>query len=409
MGRAPGLAPADPPDDGHGRAGLLQSTVQGVPPRDHPAAGLVHQRPGGQPRVAAALHLVGRPAGPPARGPVPPVRLPGLLQHEGRGRHLRGRGHAPGPARGADRRRRRRGPAVVPAGEVGGPAPPPDGPDGRQAAALRAGARRDRPHPPGPVRRRGASTATAALRRRADRTHDDSRAAGGEGRLRQYRRPAAAERLRIPRPATARPSGIDPHEVDPTAGHAGLADYDPTAHLHRLAEQVRGLDEDQRAVVASGDLSPLRGGAEFLERFGHVSDSGNDFSQVPWREDPARLAPLLLDGSTTSATGATGVATATNGGFGVDRALFRRAQRFRWSASASPTPTPGDTGCSGRRCWRSRAGWSIGARWTTPPTSSCSADRRWSRRCSVHSTGSASWSHTVARRWTAWPRWRCPR
>ncbi len=124
--------------------------------------------------------------------------------------------------------------------------------------------------------------------------------------------------------------GIDPHEVDPTAGHAGLADYDPTLHLHRLAEQVRGLDEDQRAVVASGDLRPLRGGAEFLERFGHVSDSGNDFSQVPWREDPAQLAPLLLDGSTASANGAAGVATAPDRAFGVDRALFRRAQRFRW-------------------------------------------------------------------------------
>lgn len=122
--------------------------------------------------------------------------------------------------------------------------------------------------------------------------------------------------------------GIDPHAVDPTAGHQGLADYDPTTHLHRLAAQVRRLDDDRRAAVAGGDLGVLSGGAEFLDRFGHVSDSGNDFSHVTWREDPGRLAPLLLDAP--DGPGGQGPAGPVEQVSGLDRALVRKAQRFRW-------------------------------------------------------------------------------
>lgn len=34
---------------------------------------------------------------------------------------------------------------------------------------------------------------------------------------------------------------------------------------------------------------------EFLERFGHLSDSGNDFSSVPWRENPDLVLKMITD------------------------------------------------------------------------------------------------------------------
>lgn len=89
-------------------------------------------------------------------------------------------------------------------------------------------------------------------------------------------------------------AGIDPQEVDPAEGEPDIARYDPNSHLARLAEAASALDPETRELVASGDLSPLPGAAPFLERFGHLSDSGNDFSSVPWREDPALLGPVIL-------------------------------------------------------------------------------------------------------------------
>ena len=124
-------------------------------------------------------------------------------------------------------------------------------------------------------------------------------------------------------------TGVDPHEVDVTAGHPGLDAFDPTPHVRRLAAETAALDATLRARVLQGDLHELPGGEAFLERFGHVSDSGNDFSRVPWREDPTQLASLLTaapGGEQTSARPpATDVALSP-----LDRLLVRRARRFRW-------------------------------------------------------------------------------
>ncbi len=123
--------------------------------------------------------------------------------------------------------------------------------------------------------------------------------------------------------------GIDPHETDLTAGYPGLEAYDPTPHLQHLAEKVEGLGEQARAMVLDGEIDVVPGAREFLERFGHVSDSGNDFSRVPWREDPRQLAPLLLGGG-QAATGSDGGRVEQPSLRGPDRTLMRKAQRFRW-------------------------------------------------------------------------------
>ena len=123
--------------------------------------------------------------------------------------------------------------------------------------------------------------------------------------------------------------GIDPHATDFTAGYPGLEAYDPTPHLQHLADEVDRLGEPARAMVRDGEIDDVPGAREFLERFGHVSDSGNDFSRVPWREDPSQLAPLLL-GEGRQTTGSDDGNVGQPNLSGPDGTLMRKARRFRW-------------------------------------------------------------------------------
>jgi pyruvate,water dikinase len=87
--------------------------------------------------------------------------------------------------------------------------------------------------------------------------------------------------------------GVDPATVDPAAGHPDRARYDPNRGLEALAAALRNLSPEARARLEGGRWAALPGLEAFLDQFGHLSDSGNDFSSVPWREDPAHLVALL--------------------------------------------------------------------------------------------------------------------
>jgi phosphohistidine swiveling domain-containing protein len=87
--------------------------------------------------------------------------------------------------------------------------------------------------------------------------------------------------------------GIDPLTVDAASGLAALAEYDPAPAIEELADAFDCLDEPARAAVVAGDLSALPGLEEFLERFGHFSESGNDFSVPRWRDKPEVLINTL--------------------------------------------------------------------------------------------------------------------
>lgn len=73
-----------------------------------------------------------------------------------------------------------------------------------------------------------------------------------------------------------------------------LEKYDPSSHLDALAEQFTSLDEKTQVQVREASaaqfaqiagIDKFRNGLNrFMDRFGHFSDSGNDFSAVPWRE-----------------------------------------------------------------------------------------------------------------------------
>ena len=99
--------------------------------------------------------------------------------------------------------------------------------------------------------------------------------------------------------------GVDIIQFDLTAGMPELADMDPSVHLARLSAVYENLPDPARAAVIAGDLHNLhiaqgaeefcRAFDEFIARFGHLSDSGNDFTVVPWREQPGMILSLIAD------------------------------------------------------------------------------------------------------------------
>jgi pyruvate,water dikinase len=84
-----------------------------------------------------------------------------------------------------------------------------------------------------------------------------------------------------------------------------LEEYNPQAQLRRLHEAFLNLDAPLREQVQSCSYEQFvklpdaadfqQKTAEFIARFGHLSDNGNDFSCRPWREDPDFVLRLILD------------------------------------------------------------------------------------------------------------------
>lgn len=104
--------------------------------------------------------------------------------------------------------------------------------------------------------------------------------------------------------ACVRQAGLDPANVDPARDRADRSTWDPAPALDRLAQAAESLPEDAHAALAADPVATMRDdprltsfGHElgtFLARFGHLSESGNDFSVPPWREDPGHVVAMAL-------------------------------------------------------------------------------------------------------------------
>ena len=160
--------------------------------------------------------------------------------------------------------------------------------------------------------------------------------------------------------ARVRRAGLDPAAIDPARERADRIAWDPAPALDRLAEQAAALPEDARAALAADPVAALlddprlAGWAAaldgFLGHFGHLSDSGNDFSVPPWREDPAHVVSMALARQDATAPGAVGEGLTLAG---VEartlapwrpllRLLWRRAGAFRvYREAVSSTYTRG--------------------------------------------------------------------
>jgi pyruvate,water dikinase len=102
--------------------------------------------------------------------------------------------------------------------------------------------------------------------------------------------------------------GIDFENFDVTQEMPQLQELDPNFFLSDLSAQYKSLESDLQRQIANGDYRVIerfaetddfrKGIEEFVERFGHLSDSGNDFSSVPWREDLDLVIKMIAKYST---------------------------------------------------------------------------------------------------------------
>ncbi len=104
---------------------------------------------------------------------------------------------------------------------------------------------------------------------------------------------------------------VDFASFDLTHGMDELHEYDPNVHLHRLSQRYVAGDallKERLAGMSYEQFRQLPGLAEFqrevaqfIEQFGHLSDSGNDFSSVPWRENPDGVLQMLVSAASAPA------------------------------------------------------------------------------------------------------------
>jgi pyruvate,water dikinase len=94
-------------------------------------------------------------------------------------------------------------------------------------------------------------------------------------------------------------AGLDPETVE-IGSEGDVAAWDPNVHLTALSRAVEELSTAEIAEIREQGYpalpEPIRGRFdEFLDRFGHISASGNDFSVAPWHEMPDEVVLMALD------------------------------------------------------------------------------------------------------------------
>jgi len=81
-------------------------------------------------------------------------------------------------------------------------------------------------------------------------------------------------------------AGIDYSSLDFYYDKEQLKKCSPHMHLKRLHSIYK---KDNGGIRFNKEFH------DFIKDFGHFSDSGNDFSSVPWREDPGMVKKMIMD------------------------------------------------------------------------------------------------------------------
>ena len=159
--------------------------------------------------------------------------------------------------------------------------------------------------------------------------------------------------------------GVDFEGFDLTGGIQELERFDPNVHLARLSQAYRALDENLQARIRESRYEQLstvpgteglqRGIAQFLNQFGHLSDSSSDFSQEPWRENPDLILQMIMD-YVPPASGVSGRVQLADLQIPALRRPFfmwtyNRARRFHGTGRRSVRCTPMATACFATCFW----------------------------------------------------------
>jgi phosphoenolpyruvate synthase/pyruvate phosphate dikinase len=98
---------------------------------------------------------------------------------------------------------------------------------------------------------------------------------------------------------------VEIKNFDLTENLPDLSAYDPSEQLHELNMEFRAFPPKTQDRIRSTSFPELCIDAEtgnfglkiekFLEKFGHLSNNGNDFSVTPWRETPELVLKMVCD------------------------------------------------------------------------------------------------------------------
>jgi pyruvate,water dikinase len=100
-------------------------------------------------------------------------------------------------------------------------------------------------------------------------------------------------------------SGYDFQRLDLHLNAPDFLRYQPNHSLEQLHHDFQQFSTEQQQSIRQARYADLRdipeanvfatGMERLLQFFGHLSDSGNDFSAVPWREMPDQILKLVID------------------------------------------------------------------------------------------------------------------
>ncbi len=105
--------------------------------------------------------------------------------------------------------------------------------------------------------------------------------------------------------ANLQKQGVDYEQFNLSYHMDSIEDFNPNRHLDALHELYSQLDESIKQQIVRGTYADFEGMAgiedlqtavsQFIDQFGHLSDSGNDFSKRPWREEPDLVLKMVLN------------------------------------------------------------------------------------------------------------------
>ena len=99
--------------------------------------------------------------------------------------------------------------------------------------------------------------------------------------------------------------GVDFNNFNLTEGMPEIMAYDPAILIRQLNADFRALTPAQQKTIRESSYAELQQSqslgdfpkkvSNLIARFGHLSDNGNDFSAIPWRENPDMVLNLVTE------------------------------------------------------------------------------------------------------------------
>ncbi len=133
---------------------------------------------------------------------------------------------------------------------------------------------------------------------------------------------------------------VDFNNFDLMQDYPGIEKYDPKTYLYDLncdfaklpgdiQEKIRSVTYEEFQKLPCPDEFQAKV-AEFISRFGHLSDNGNDFSSTPWRESPEMVLQLISNFVPAKEEGGRKIKFGDIKAGMVTHALYKRAREFRY-------------------------------------------------------------------------------